>query len=440
MQESSKQQNFCVDFSIIALISCLLILVACNTNFVPSPTINPTIIFTSTSTSTKVPATPTITPTSTKSIKLPVGLLTPVPFSETIISENNVKGLQEIAFYKSGITGFVNDIWHSFLFFRFRNDDFLSLNYWSPEPLNSRTFCDLFMADGSIKCQENHIENSNLGFYEGQQLIIGTDGNYYGYDLGSDREIGIYPIETPNQVIATIPNKYRNVIELEALDLTNNVVIYNKDPGVYIQDSQDDSILFKWDNAHIFPLSVKISKNQKYAAFCLYMGAGADWYSKDDKFVIYDLKARKIVNFIDMNCNIPAIDFSPDESKLVLQNASKDTSGIRSENVTVLNLLPPSDNEKITYENVLSQAAAFSPDGTILAVSCADAEICFLDPSDLVEIYRLKTQFPIKELAFSKDGKLLAVLSDQGFSIYAVPTFNYQVNEEVESSPLIPNK
>ena len=60
----------------------------------------------------------------------------------------------------------------------------------------------------------------------------------------------------------------------------------------------------------------------------------------------------------------------------------------------------------------------------MLAASCSKNEICFLDPSDGTEIYRLHAHSGITNLAFSKDGSVLATSSNWGLiSLWAVPPF-----------------
>jgi WD40 repeat protein len=442
MYKSSKQHCTNIFLTIIAFITSVLILVACNSNFLPTPTSIPTRTLAHTATSTNIPATPTVTHIPTKEIILPVGLMTPVPASKSKINAENVKELQEIALYKSQNMGYVindrhitdDNRWYWITQFDFRDENFLSFNYCGDD-CAELTWCDISTVNGSIVCKNTWgVIDYGLKRLVGKRLLIGNDGKYYSHER-SDLKIDIFPIDDPSKIIDSIPNQYNKIVFVAALDLTNKIVIYNRGSGngdieAVIRDMQNGRILQNFDNASIVQRNIpKISVNKKYAAFCLMPES-----SKVNKLVIYDLSAKKILLYLDYGCFDNEMDFTRDENMLILHEyvSGKNPSG----KLTFIDLNPPFTKKNITFKDT-GGVAAFSPTENLLVVNCSQNELCFLNSSDLSEIYKFTIPRSVANLKFSKDGRILAILTfDGSISLWAVPPFDTQQNIQVEPSPL----
>jgi hypothetical protein len=322
-------------------------------------------------------------------------------------------------------------------YLKFLNNDILGFKNFDLETLD-RHSCDLSLANGSLDCQSHAPENNN-GRYLGKDVILATDGKYYGYTVGNDK-VDIYPIENPTQVYYSIP--FRDYIfSLKALDPINGIVIYEGSNRIIIQDMQNDRVLEKWEG-ETFLSSIVFSENAKFAALCRTVG-----YTNrpnKDRLVIFDLSEKRTVFNTEFTCSGTALGMSDDGSKLAVEHYlyNPTTDQLYSTRAVILNTASPFEKQYLEFDTLFSYATAFSPDGSMLAVSCSKHEICFLDPSDGREIYRMKAHSGISNLAFSKDGSVLATSSNWGLiSLWAVPPFTNNARQS-QSSPIssyIPN-
>jgi hypothetical protein len=420
----NRDFHFKKHWAIEVLVISAIILVACKAETISTPTTTLTLSYTSTATSTKIPATPTLTPSPTPTLSLPVGQLTPIPASSKKINAGNVKDLQEIAQYRLPMQG--QYAYTKEYYFDFRDDNFLSFKIFSSET-DQRISCDLSLATGSLDCQSHKNENSN-GRYIGKDIILATDGKYYGYEVGKDK-VDIYPIENPNHVFYSIPH-HSYGFELIALDLQNNIAIYEVNYDVHtlrsvIQDMQNDHILTKWEGT-TWIYNIEISDDQKYTAMCLKTN---NTYGnlKRDRLLLFDNSTKKTVYYVDFNCSHSDLGFSSDSSELAIEYI--DTSWITR--LMILQTTRPFENWKMDFDEFYDdRTITYSPDGTILVIKCNEAELCFLDPSNGNIIYRFKTHPEVTNLAFSKDGSLFATSSMEGLiSIWAVPPFTNRIDQ-----------
>lgn len=320
-------------------------------------------------------------------------------------------------------------------YLKFLNNDILGFKNFDLKTLD-RHSCDVSLVNGSLDCQ-SHAPEYNNGRYLGKDVILATDGKYYGYTVGNDR-VDIYSIEKPTQVYYSIPFR-QYIFDLIALDPVNKLVIYNlalsmSQNRVVIQDMENDRILEKWEG-ETFISSIAFSENDKFATFCR-----ATSYSggiNKDKLAILDLSTKKITNTLDFTCRDTALSLSNDGSKLSVEHYIVDPiDQLYSTRVMILNTISPFEKYHSTLGGIFSHAIAFSPDDSMIAVTCSIVEICFLDTSELREIHRFTAHSGITNLAFSPDGSLLATSSNWGLiSLWAVPPFTSD-SRQPQSSPL----
>jgi WD40 repeat protein len=321
----------------------------------------------------------------------------------------------------------------------FLNHGILSFKY-SAFNITDDKSCDFSLATGSFDCQSRSINNNN-GQFLGEDIILATDGKYYRYVVGKNK-VDIYSLDNPNQVYYSIPF-HDYLFELLALDPINNLIFYNISltynySKSIIQDMKNDRILEKWEGQTSIS-SLAISENSKYATFCLSIGHYNDGTDKD-RLVIFDLSEKRTVHKTNFNCNGIALALSSDGTKLVSEHGEGATPITAVTRVMIVNTTPPYETKHFDFDSwFYPYAVVFSPDGSMLATGCSKNEICFLDPSDGREIYRLRAHSGISSLAFSKDGNTLATSSNWGLiSLWAVPPFISNARQP-QSSPISSN-
>lgn len=352
------------------------------------------------------------------------------------LSADNVPDLSRITFDENGnfkaisYTQPTPDLraYRQEYYFEFLNNDILSFKSFDAETLD-RHSCDLSLANGSLDCQshapEYYWEGSQLVLSEYKDVILATDGKYYSYVVGKSK-VDIYSFDDPSQVYYSIP--FRDYgFELLALDPVNNIVIYNialsmRANRVIIQDMTNDHLLEKWEG-ETFLDSIVFSENKKFAALCRTIGYTNS--PNKDKLVIFDLSEKRTKYNSEFTCSGTALSISSDGSKLAAEHRYLPNATTLITRVTILNTSPPYETKHLDFESwFYPYATAFSPDGSMLAAGCSNNDICFLDPSDGREIYRTKAHSGISNMAFSKDGSVLATSSNWGLiSLWAVPPF-----------------
>lgn len=322
-------------------------------------------------------------------------------------------------------------------YLKFLNNDILGFKNFDLKTLD-RHSCDLSLVNGSLDCQSHAPENNN-GRYLGKDVILATDGKYYSYVVGKSK-VDIYSFDDPSQAYYSIPFQYF-YFSLNALDPINNIIIYTFGVGgnsnrVIIQDMTNDHILEKWEGV-TFLDSIAFSENNKFVGMCRKITNVFNGPQKIDRLVIFNLSEKRTVYNAEFICSGNALALSSDGAKFVSENRYLLTPTTLITRAMILNTAPPYETKYIDFASwFYPYAAVFSPDDSMLVVGCSDNEICFLDPSDGREIHRLITHSGISNLAFSKDGSVLATSSNWGLiSLWAVPPFTSD-SRQPQSSPL----
>ena len=308
-------------------------------------------------------------------------------------------------------------------YFRFSNEDTLSFKSFDNGSLDRRT-CDISLAIGSFDCQAFTSKDEN-GQILGKSRILAIDGEYYDYTV-SKSTVDIYSSDNPGEVYYSIPfHSYG--FELVALDPVNELLFYHMALStninrVVIHDMTTDGILQKWEG-ETFLSSYAFSENGKYAAFC--RSIGYNTRPNKDKLILFDLAEKKIIYNETFTCSGVSLALSQNGNKLAVQQSylKNPTDQRYSVRVLIMNTLPPYDKQYVDLE-AASRAIVFSPDDSLLAVACAETDICFFDVATKNQVYQLKANSQITNLAFSPNGNFLAASSNWGLiSLWAVPPF-----------------
>jgi hypothetical protein len=319
--------------------------------------------------------------------------------------------------------------------FKFTNNDVISFRNYDAEAGNNHS-CDLSLANSSFDCLANPRQY-NSGRYLGKDILLATDGKYYSYVVGKSK-VDIYSFDNPSQVYYSIP--FRDfAFDLLALDPINKLVFYNialsgRANRVIIQDMKNDHILEKWEG-ETFISSIVFSENNKFAGLCHTIGYTSG--PNKDRLVIFDLSEKRTMYNTESTCSGAALSIKDDGSRLAIEYyLYNPTDQLYSTRIMILNTTSPFEKQYFDFDTLFSYATAFSPDGSMLAAVCSKNEICFLDSSDGREIYRMKAHSGISNLAFSKDGSMLATSSNWGLiSLWAVPPFTNNARQS-QPSPI----
>jgi len=191
---------------------------------------------------------------------------------------------------------------------------------------------------------------------------------------------------------------------------------------VIIQDMMNDRILQKWEGDS-FISSIVLSENKKYAAIC--RSIGYNNRPNKDKLIIFDLAEKKVIYSETFTCVGVSLALTQDGSKLAVEHSYliNPTDRRYSARMLIFNTQPPYDKKYFDVE-ASSRAAVFSPDDSLLAVSCYESDICFFDAITNNQVYELKAHPQITNIAFSQDGKFIATSSDWALiSVWAIPPF-----------------
>lgn len=287
--------------------------------------------------------------------------------------------------------------------------------------------CNLDLAKSSVECQA-HLTNKD-------DIIIATDNKYYGYSVYKDK-VDVYALANSTQVLYSIPFKGFH-FRLLALDTINETALYQYsnnsfDPQVFFLDLTSGKIIEQW-TGQTDVRSIAISGNNKFAVLCRTTPSHNEVINTG-RLVILDLVEKTVINNEKFSCFFPAIAMTSDGSYIAAQYLSKSSNGGEaSTKLVIINTSSP--NERKFFDINTVKALAYSSDDSILAVACEDGYICFLNPLDGTEYYRLKAHTGISKLAFSQDGTVLAALSGWGLiSLWAVPPFTSSLRQSQAST------
>lgn len=280
--------------------------------------------------------------------------------------------------------------------------------------------CQLSLSSGSLDCRSYDLMYAHGGI-TGNDLLLGTDGQYYSYVV-STRGAEIYSVTDPSQPHYSISGEKSS---LDALDAVNKLLFHqaplaNDHGRIAIEDMQAGDVITKWEG-ETYLTSIAFSEDKKTAALCRSIGP----IDFKGQLVIFDRVQRKSIFSLDVTCTWSPIALTNDGSKLALEyyylkNPTDELFSIRT---MIMDTSGSFERKFIDIESS-SRAVAFSPDGSLLAIACGEMEICFLDPADGRELYRLQAHSELTNLAFSGDGRLLAASSQWGLiSVWGIPPF-----------------
>jgi WD40 repeat protein len=313
--------------------------------------------------------------------------------------------------------------------FQFLSDNTLAFKNRGRNSMG-RNSCELSFSTGSLNCQSHDL----FGAETGKDILLGTDELYYSYDANS-AGIDIYSTADPSKPYSSMPGKFES-LELSALDPLHKLLFYwvalnNEQTRIQIKDLESGDVVTKWEGQNYLE-SIVFSEDKKTAAICRSIGIRSD----QGQLVLFDLVQRKTIFSMDVICG--SIALTSNASKLAMEHhyQSDPSTGTYSIETLLLDGSGSFARKRLDIKSS-STAAAFSPDGSILAVACGKSEICFLNPSDGTEIHKLQAHSNLTNLAFSKDGSLLAAASQWGLiSVWALPPFHPEEKRVVTASKL----
>lgn len=303
-------------------------------------------------------------------------------------------------------------------YFQFLDDN--TLAFENLTIYRSNQSCYLQLGKGSITCMAD-------------KTILGEDGKYYAYSV-DENEVKIHDVSDSSTIYYTIPWNGTG-FELYTFDPINKLVFYrvSLNPSkskIIIEDMESKNVIVKWEGQNSIG-KVAFSNDKKLAAICINQGADNTPYS--DSLQLLDTTQRKFVYGVNFTCPDTALAFSADGSKLAAEFTYRFAKDDYSR-VQIINTAQPFESKRFDIE-ASSYAVGFSPDNKMLAVSCYTASICFLDPTDGKEIYRIDNKPDVTGITFSKDGSLVATSSRWGLvGIWAIPPFANWSNSEFASN------
>jgi WD40 repeat protein len=330
---------------------------------------------------------------------------------------NNTGGYKAIS-YPQPMSDFSVYDWFHYMFLS--NDLLAAQNRHSVDTYA----CYLDLTAGNFDCQHDTTESVNNQIL-GKDRILATDGKYYDYEVSSGK-VEIFSAENKSQVFYSIP--FQNYgFSLLALDPVNKIVVYEEalTPSVIktvIQDMERNRVLAEY-KGETFISSLVFSPNKNYAAFC--RSIGYNTRLNKDKLIVFDLVGKKIVYNQTSSCGYAALALSQDGSQLAIQlpYLKNSTDRRNSGKLQIFNTQPPYDKQEVDVD-APQYAIAFSPDDSLLAVSCGERDVCFFEVATNSMIHQLEGHSQLISLAFSPDGSILSMYSNWGLnSLWAIPPF-----------------
>ena len=312
-------------------------------------------------------------------------------------------------------------------YFKFLSDGVIAFKR-DDEDTRTNHSCQLSLADGTLDCQSHNVLFTGVQLI-GKDILLGTDGQYFSFDA-SRAGIDINSLEDQSRPYYSIHGQ-KYWFELLALDPMNKLLFYQVGLGndqyrILIEDVESGDIITKWEGQTAIS-SIAFSEDGKLAALCRSIGFSTYRPNDMDQLLIFDLMQRKTIFSMDFTCRGDTVmALTADGSKLAVQYHywNNPTDAVWSIRTMILNTSGSFERKHLDIEST-SQGVAFSPDDSILAIACGDASTCFLDPSDGSEIYRLQAHSGLTDLAFSKDGSLLAASSQWGLvGVWGIPPFS----------------
>ncbi|MBI5352296.1 MAG: hypothetical protein HZB50_06620 [Chloroflexi bacterium] len=296
--------------------------------------------------------------------------------------------------------------------FRFTDNQTIAFQYYDRD-ISGYRGCTVPLQSGDLNCVDN--------------AVLGTDGNFYKYVVNKNI-IQVFPYDAPSGSQLLFEFGWTGVAEgtILGLDPQHTLVLYVGMTTQYegytsLIDWGTGKVIRRWDQRDA--VSWAASSDSQDAAFCLRTPISDAYGSiKGGKLDLVDLASQKITYEEGFTCHLVAISSSADNRRIAAGYMI-----IRPGKETVSSLLMIMDfDEQNLRKKVdigcsgIMGALAFSPDDSLLVAGC-DESIHFLNPSDGTEYFRLEGYPGVSGLAFSPDGKKLAISFGGGvISIVAV--------------------
>lgn len=270
--------------------------------------------------------------------------------------------------------------------------------------------CITSLANGRLGCRDTQLESTG-----GKTLLtrntLSADGRFFTYSF-KNGTINIY--ESGNtQPIVQLPFT-GSMFQLLGIAPDSNVIVFDATggalPGVVVYDYGAERPLALLKGS--VP-SIAFSADGRFAAICLRKPSNVfNTGLPVDEMYVFDLVNKATLRKLSIDCSWPSMAFSPDGEYLAIQHKYRDDDVAAGRVIIRTLLLFQDSSERHTIDiEADSDAVVFSPDSSLLIASCGATELCFIDVKTEEVVRRVESQAYIDRMAFSQDGKILAVMS-----------------------------
>lgn len=296
-------------------------------------------------------------------------------------------------------------------YLQFQDNETISLQYYDRA-------CTISLRLGNQNCGDN--------------LILGTDNKYYKYVVdrntlklfsssASASSESLYEIQWSGSFISI--NKFDP--QHETLLYTAPITDYTAD--VKLVDLKTGELINKWELRR--PSSTSFSEDNTVAAICLHTANyGISFFNNKPKLSLINLVDKKITYEENIPCNGLTLSHSAENRQIAISYDTLPSGSQFLKSLLLITNFNTHDERKkidVGCDRSIS-SLIYSPDDSTLVVGCSygdsDGTIHFLNALDGTEVQSIEGYPGINSLAFSPDGKLLAVSFGGGIiSILAVP-------------------
>jgi WD40 repeat protein len=294
--------------------------------------------------------------------------------------------------------------------FKFLDNLHVAIQYYGTE-------CMLPLNPGTAQCAADEI--------------LGTDHNYYSYQMDNNKirlfaspagdNTASLVYETPSQKPFLDSGAWRVFgFDREHALLFDAMMLGQYYTQVNIIDLKTNQKVLAWEKYDI--ISYQFSEDNKVAALLLQ----PFWnYSEPSRLVLFSLEQKKIIfeeDFLWYRMPTLALSNSAEGRLLVFRNNAAE----KPSQLVLVNLDQPKSRKIMDVDCSGSTLGKpfFSSDGAFIIAICSDDSLRFLNSKDGKEFYRINGYRSVENLAFSPDGKKMAVYFGEGvISVLAIPPF-----------------